>query len=122
MRFFVDEGLSPLACEVAGRYGHGCIHVRDAGLRGATDSVLADYARSNRLALVTLDFDFADVRQYPPEQYHGIVVLEPPPVTNRALTLKLLEQVLSNESVISHLTGRLVIAAFGLIRLRPPLD
>jgi predicted nuclease of predicted toxin-antitoxin system len=43
---------------------------------GAADSRIAAYAQQNRLVLVTRDFDFADIRNYPPRQYAGLLVLE----------------------------------------------
>ena len=48
--------------------GHDAVDVRDIGLRSAPDDVIADHARSNRLTLVTRDFDFADIRNYPPDE------------------------------------------------------
>jgi hypothetical protein len=41
---------------------------------GAPDRDLASVCRDERRALVTQDLDFADVRQYPPEQYAGLIV------------------------------------------------
>ena len=46
--------------------------MRDIGLRQATDDVIAAHARTNQQALVTRDFDFADIRNYPPAEYAGI--------------------------------------------------
>lgn len=45
-------------------------------MRDAPDDVIAAYARDNHLVLVTRDFDFADIRNYPPSLYQGIVVLK----------------------------------------------
>ncbi|MGA8659739.1 MAG: DUF5615 family PIN-like protein [Chthoniobacterales bacterium] len=53
---------------VAKRYDHEAVDVRDSGMGGAADSDIAAYAQQNRLALVTRDFDFADIRKYPPAQ------------------------------------------------------
>jgi len=45
--------------------------MRDAGRRDAPDNTIADYARRNHLVLITRDFDFADIRNYPPWLYEG---------------------------------------------------
>jgi predicted nuclease of predicted toxin-antitoxin system len=44
------------------------------GLQGAKDREIAAYARSEGLCLLTGEFDFSNVRNYPPKQYSGIVV------------------------------------------------
>lgn len=51
---------------------------RDIGLGGAPDRAIAAHARATQAALLTRDLDFADVRNYPPEQYNGIVVFRFP--------------------------------------------
>lgn len=35
---------------------------------------MAEICRKETRALLTLDLDFSDIRTYPPEDYHGIVV------------------------------------------------
>jgi predicted nuclease of predicted toxin-antitoxin system len=45
-------------------------------MSGAPDGVIAAYAKRNQLALNTCDFDFADIRNYPPANYAGILVLK----------------------------------------------
>ena len=42
----------------------------------APDDGIAEYARRNRLILITRDLDFADIRNYPPSLYEGILVLK----------------------------------------------
>jgi len=78
MRFLVDANLPRSATELLHRLGHVAVDVRDIGLRAAADSVIAAHAQSNRLTLVTRDFDFADIRNYPPVDYAGIIVLKLP--------------------------------------------
>ncbi|MHB8815873.1 MAG: DUF5615 family PIN-like protein [Steroidobacteraceae bacterium] len=50
----------------------------NAGLGTAPDEVIAERARSTQAALITRDLDFADVRRYPPSDYHGIMILRLP--------------------------------------------
>jgi predicted nuclease of predicted toxin-antitoxin system len=56
--------------------GHDAVDVRDMGMRSAPDEAIAAQARQNRQILITRDFDFADIRNYPPADYAGIVVLQ----------------------------------------------
>src|SRR5947207_787359 len=122
MHFLVDQGITPLACHLLRRHGHSATHVCDAQLRGAEDDVLAAVAKERSFAILTLDFDFGDIRRYPPEQYVGIVVLELPPVTSRRMMLRLLEVVITDRELIENLPGRLAIAQLGRILRRPPLS
>ncbi|MBI5435349.1 MAG: DUF5615 family PIN-like protein [Planctomycetes bacterium] len=52
-------------------------HVLDEALGGASDTKLAEIARREDRAIVTLDLDFADVRRFPPAEYSGVIVLRP---------------------------------------------
>lgn len=52
--------------------------VRDIGLGDAADETIASYAKSNQMAIVTRDGDFGDIRNYPPHEYAGILVVDVP--------------------------------------------
>ena len=85
---------------------------------GAADPKLAEVAREEKRALVSLDLDFANIRVYPPHEYPGNIVLrlkqQDRPhvlqVCRRLLT------VLSEES----LKGYLWIVEEDRIRIRGP--
>jgi predicted nuclease of predicted toxin-antitoxin system len=85
----------------------------------ATDAVVAAHARQNRYALVTRDLDFADIRNYPPADYAGIVVLSLPEDATAAQVVKLLEAFVRREGLLSKLSGRLAIVEVWRVRLRP---
>jgi predicted nuclease of predicted toxin-antitoxin system len=42
----------------------------------ADDGVIARHARENTFCLITRDKDFGDIRNYPPGDYGGIIVLD----------------------------------------------
>jgi hypothetical protein len=69
MRFLIDANMPRSTAESLRRCDHEAVDVRDIGMGGAADSDIAPYAEQNRLALVTRDLDFADIRNYPPAQY-----------------------------------------------------
>ena len=71
MRFLIVANMPRSTAELLRRYHHEAVDVRDIGMGGAADSDIAAYAQRYRLALVTRDFDFADIRNYPPAQYAG---------------------------------------------------
>ncbi len=119
MRFLIDEDLPRSVGSLFLRYGHEAVDVRDVGLRGAKDPEIADYAKKNGLCLVTGDFDFSDIRVYPPVEYAGIVVINPDPqkATAQAI-LGLLEGFLKQKELFEELPGKLVIVRPEHIRFR----
>lgn len=121
MHFLLDANLPRSLATLIRRVGHTCSHVRDVELGAATDAQIAAHARAHRLTLVTRDYDFADVRNYPPEQYAGIVVLQLPDTATATTICTLAEQFFDQREVIAALAGRLAIVEFGRVRLRPPM-
>jgi predicted nuclease of predicted toxin-antitoxin system len=97
VRFLVDASLPRPATTALRHLGHGAVDVRDIGMRSATDDVIAAHARANQQALITRDFDFADIRNYPPANYTGIVVLQLPNDATAAHVVKLLETFVRRE-------------------------
>ncbi len=117
MRFLIDADLPRSANDVIHRCGHETIDVRDIGLRNAKDHEIARYAQTEKLCLVTGDFDFADIRNYPPKEYSGIVVLSLHRTANAAYINRLLESFLQQQA-LSELAGKLAIVEPGRVRLR----
>ena len=76
MHFRIDASLPRSAAVLLRKLGHDATDVRDAGMRDGPDDAIAAYAKRNHLVLITRDFDFADIRNYPPSLYEGIVVLK----------------------------------------------
>jgi predicted nuclease of predicted toxin-antitoxin system len=78
MRFLLDANMPRSAIGTLSARGHHVEFARDIGLGAAPDTQIAERARQTGNALLTRDLDFADIRQYPPGQYGGIVVLRLP--------------------------------------------
>ena len=75
MKFKIDENLPTQVAELLRHAGHDALTVGQQNLTGAVDSRLADVCQSESRALVTLDLGVADIRTYPPGDYHGLIVL-----------------------------------------------
>ena len=59
MKLLLDENLAPrLALAISDLYP-GSVHLRDCGLRGASDIEVWQYALTNAFAIVSKDSDFA---------------------------------------------------------------
>jgi predicted nuclease of predicted toxin-antitoxin system len=59
VKLLFDENLSPRLATVLSDLYPGSIHLRDCGLRGASDIAIWHYARDNGFAIVSKDSDFA---------------------------------------------------------------
>jgi predicted nuclease of predicted toxin-antitoxin system len=75
MRFKVDENLhKDIALALRSR-GHDALSVHDQKMRGSPDSRLGEVCRAEGRAIISLDLDFANIRDYPPGDYPGLIVL-----------------------------------------------
>ncbi len=118
MRFLIDEDLPRSVNDLLQRYGHEAFDVRDIGLRGSKDHQIAALAQSKGLCLVTGDFDFSDIRNYPPGNYAGIVVLQLPRTATAPYIINLLESFLQKVELVVKMHGKLAIVEAGRIRIR----
>jgi len=75
MRFKVDENLPIEVAEMLQQAGHDAATVLEQHLGGSDDAQLAALCQLEGRILVTLDMDFSDIRNYPPAEYPGLVVL-----------------------------------------------
>ncbi len=118
--FLVDASLPRPTAALVASYGHTATDVRDIGMGTASDQQIAAHAQAKQLILLTKDQDFGNVLDYPPDQYHGIAVVDPPGHAGRVAVLRLVEQLLRHKDAVDNLPGRLAIIQPGRIRLRPP--
>jgi len=118
MRFLVDEDLPRSTDSLLQEHGHEVRDVRDIGLRGASDAEIITYAHTHGLCLLSSDMGFADIRNYPPEKYSGVVVLRLPAKATSSTILTLLESLLVQTNIVSRLSGKLAIVESGRVRIR----
>jgi len=121
MRFLVDANMPRSTLALLTGFGHTSEHARDIGLGQAADSRIAAHARSTGAALLTRDLDFADIRHYPPADYHGILVLRMPDDAVAQTIVNLLARFLKQTELAAQLPGHLVILQRDRVRFRPAL-
>ncbi len=116
MKFLADENISPTSVDYLRRLGFDAIHVREVGLKGKSDEEIMDYASKENRILLTLDRDFADIRNYPPGTHSGIIRIRLPFLSPGAVNscLNLLLKKLSDHDV----QGNLVITDGEKYRIR----
>ena len=121
MRFLLDANLPRSAMEAVNKSGHEAEFAKDVGLGTAPDVQIAARVRQPGAVLITRDLDFSDVRQYPPEEYAGIVVLRLPDHYTAAEIAAVLVRFLAEPHFVEKLPGRLAIVDENRVRFRPPL-
>jgi predicted nuclease of predicted toxin-antitoxin system len=118
MRFLIDADLPRSVSQIIQKHGHEAVDVRDVGLTDAKDFAIARYAQTQGLCLITGDSDFSDIRNYPPRQYAGIIVLDLPRNSTATYINHLLDSFLSHSHLVAGLAGKLAIVEPGRVRLR----
>jgi predicted nuclease of predicted toxin-antitoxin system len=121
VRFLVDANLPRSTVAILRTLGHEVEFARDIGLAAAPDREIAARAKGTAAALLTRDLDFADIREYPPEEYPGIIVLRlPDDATAHAIGVAV-ERFVREEAFLAALEGRVAIVEVDRVRFRPPL-
>ena len=119
LRFKLDENADPRWREPLVQLGYTVSTVAEESLQGAADEVLAEVCQKEELCLITADLDFAQILDYPPEKYAGLIILRHPRPTLTGMA-RLVRQIAvapsSNESPV----GRLWIVEPGRIRIHEP--
>ncbi len=57
---------------------HEAFHVRDLDIQDSEDIDIISWAKQRKAALITRDFDFANILNFPPKDNAGIIVLKIP--------------------------------------------
>lgn len=60
MKLLFDENLAPRLAVALNDVYPGSVHLRDCGLRGASDEAVWNYARENGFVIVSKDSDFSE--------------------------------------------------------------
>jgi len=118
MRFLIDENLPRGVGNLLRQYGHEAIDIRDTELRGADDAHIAAYAQKQRLCLLSCDIGFGDIRNYPPGEYFGLLILRLPAKATSVTILTLLNGFLMQSKVVDQLSGKLAVIEIGRARIR----
>ena len=77
MLFLLDANIPYSAKEIFPKH-HKVVHARDIDLVNASDEKVIGWSKSNKAVFVTRDFDFANILNFPPGKYFGILVLKIP--------------------------------------------
>ncbi|HET7738210.1 MAG TPA: DUF5615 family PIN-like protein [Tepidiformaceae bacterium] len=116
MTFLLDENLSTLHAAELRSEGYDACGVVEAGLSGATDEAVRDFAIAQGRVLITLDADFANLQRFPPGQTPGVVRLKVHPATEESIRKSIRRAVALVRTV--DLAGRLAVVDKEKVRIR----
>jgi predicted nuclease of predicted toxin-antitoxin system len=116
MKFKLDENLGGAAARYLEDAGCDVSTVRLQNLCGTADRNLIDVCASEGRCLVTLDLDFSNPLQFPPEQYAGIIVLRLPKQPSGEDIIDCLKTLSAAVPDGTELSGSLRIVSKGRIR------
>ena len=75
MKIKLDENLPLEAAVLMVKAGHDAHTVLQEELGGQPDSMISAVCRSEERILITLDTDFCNILNYPPQDHSGIIVI-----------------------------------------------
>lgn len=116
LRFKLDENTPKRALSVLRDQGHDVETAESEGMAGAEDQSILEACTVEARLLVTLDLDFADIREYPPGSHRGIWVLRPARQTFPAV-LALIEAGI-RLSAVERTAGQLWVIDENRVRIR----
>ena len=119
LRFFVDQCVPLSVSESLRNAGHRTEILRDHLPVNAKDPDVIAYAQALDAVLVTLNGDFADIINYPPSKFGGIIALQVRnhPKTLPAIVMRLLTY-LGEFPEREHYAGKLLLVELHRIRIK----
>lgn len=116
MKFKLDENLPVEASIILRAAGFDVETIWDEQMAGASDGEVAQVCRQEDRVLITLDWHFSDIRNYPPREYPGIIILHLPQQDKETACafIKRIPALLAQELV----TGKLWIIEEKRLRIR----
>ena len=116
MNFKLDENLPAEVAADLRALGHGAETVCDEGLSGAPDSTLLDKVKTERRVFLTLGKGVANIQEYPPGDYAGLVLFRPD-TSGRGAVLRFVRRHIP-AVLQSELAGRLLVVSERGLRIR----
>jgi predicted nuclease of predicted toxin-antitoxin system len=119
LRFFADHCVPESVVQILQKAGHEVLRLKEYLPTDSSDIEVISKAQELHAILLSLNGDFADIVNYPPVEYGGIVALRIENHPEILLQLsRTLTTYLSKHDDMNHYTGKLLIAEVHRIRIR----
>jgi predicted nuclease of predicted toxin-antitoxin system len=78
MKFKIDENFGPKIADIFKEHGYEACTVPQQDLCSSPDNHIFEVCQKEEYCLITMDKDFANILNFPPQTSHGIVVIRLP--------------------------------------------
>ncbi len=116
MKILADECVFRITTESLRQGGHDVVTAQALSLAGKPDAIVLTTASDNGYVFLTNDMHFSNILEYPPGQFHGIIVLRIRPRTEAKVHRALLKFLEANDQ--SEVDGSLIIVDQNKYRIR----
>lgn len=119
LRFFADHCISNFIIKALQDAGNEVFRLRDYISTDSDDQIVISKAQELDSILISLNGDFADIVNYPPARYNGIISLQVknhPEVIPRIITR--LNDYLCSYPRMNHYKGKLFVVEVHRIRIQ----
>ncbi|HVH72288.1 MAG TPA: DUF5615 family PIN-like protein [Candidatus Dormibacteraeota bacterium] len=119
LRFLADHCVSNSTIQILREGNHEVLRLRDVLPVESSDAIVLAKAQEIDAVLISLDGDFADIINYPPKDFKGIIALQMrnhPEILPRLLAR--LRSYLDSQPAMEHYRGKLILIEADRIRVR----
>ena len=119
LRFLADHCVSNSTVQTLQEAQHEVFRLRDVLPVDSSDAIVLAKAQEIDAVLISLDGDFADIINYPPKDFKGIIALQMrnhPEILPRLLSR--LKAYLESQPAMEHYRGKLIVVEVDRVRVR----
>ncbi len=116
MNFLADMGVSLSTTEWLLNSGHSAIHVKDIGMKRASDADIIEYATIHDMIILTFDLDFGSLMASLQQQYPSVILFRLKNATPQNVNKRLEDVLESSEGSLAK--GAIIIVENEKHRIR----
>src|SRR5215467_245025 len=119
LRFLADHCVSNTTVQTLREAQHEVFRLRDVLPVESSDAIVLAKAQEIDAVLISLDGDFADIINYPPKDFKGIIALQMgnhPEILPRILAR--LKAYLKSQPAMENYRGKLIVVEADRVRVR----
>ena len=117
MKFLADAGISPKTVAFLNAAGHDAVHVRQIGLKRASDADIVRRSRQEGRVVLTFDLDFGQILALGVAGSPSVVIFRLSDETSTSVNWRLEAVITERRAELEQ--GALILVEDGRYRMRP---